>query len=82
MDGGLERMKAEQEQQARRVQQLQMLRDELRTLKSAASVLAKTVKKRKMFSTYLDSVVCLDQDNYRNIRTLMERCEALVGAKY
>ena len=81
VDGGMERMRAEQEQQARRGRELQMLKEELRTLNSAASFLAKTVKKRAMFSTYLDSVVSLDQDNYRNIRTLMERCEALVGAK-
>ena len=81
VDGGMERMRAEQEQQARRGRELQMLKEELRTLNSAASFLAKTVKKRAMFSTYLDSVVSLDQDNYKNIRTLMERCEALVGAK-
>ena len=81
VDGGLERMKAEQEQQERRGRELEMLKEELRTLNSAKTVLAKTVKKRKVFCEYLESVVSLDHDNYKNIRTLMERCQALVGAK-
>ena len=81
VEGGLERMKWEQEQQERRSRDLQMLKEELKTLNSAKTVLSKTVKKRKIYSDYLESVVSLAHENYRNIRTLMERCQALVGAK-
>ena len=81
VDSGVERMKWEQEQQEKRSRELQMLRDELKTLNSAKAVLAKTVKKRRIFSDYLESVVFLAKDNYKNIRALMERCQALGGAK-
>lgn len=40
-----------------------------------------SVKKRRIFSDYLESVVFLAKDNYKNIRALMERCQALGGAK-
>ena len=41
----------------------------------------KTVKKRKLFSDYLGLVVSLEPDNYPDIRSLMERCQALVGTR-
>ena len=81
VESGMERMNWEQEQQEKRIRELQMLRDELKTLNSAKTILAKTVKKRRIFSDYLESVVFLARDNYKNIRALMERCQALGGAK-
>ena len=81
VEGGLERMRTEQEQQVRREKELRELRQKVDTLCKAKSVLGKTVKDREIFSQYLGRVVDLEPDNYPDIRSLMERCQALVGTK-
>ena len=78
MEGGLERMRTEQEQQVMREQELKELRQEVNTLVKAKDVLGKTVKDREIFSSYLGRVVNLEPDNYPDIRSLMERCQARI----
>ena len=78
VDGGLNRVKYEQEVQDKKVEELQELKKEGHVHEGAKTTLATAVEGRRIFANYLGSVVETDPEKYTDIRRLMERCQALV----
>ena len=78
VDGGLNRVKHEQELQDRRVEELEELKKDGQVHAEAKGTLATAVEGRRTFADYLGSVVETDPEKYTDIRRLMERCQALV----
>ena len=78
VDGGLNRVKHEQELQDRRVEELEELKKDGLVHAEAKDTLDKAVDGRRIFADYLGSVVETDPETYTDIRRLMERCQALV----
>lgn len=78
VDGGLSRVKHEQEEQSKRVEELIELKKESEVHAEAKLILGKAVSGRQIFASYLGSVVETDPEKYTDIRRLMERCQALV----
>ena len=78
VDGGLSRVKHEQEEQSKRVEELKELKKEGEVHAEAKKILGKAVSGRQIFASYLGSVVETDPEKYTDIRRLMERCQALV----
>ena len=78
VDGGLNRVKHEQQLQDRRAEELEELKKDATVHEEARSILGKAVEGRRIFADYLGSVVETDPEKYTDIRRLMERCQALV----
>ena len=81
VESGEERRQQEkliQENANRRLQELSQLTN---IFLQAKSVLEKAVKRKTVFSDYLESVVSRERDKYQEVRTLMERCQGLVMSR-
>ena len=78
VDGGLNRVKYEQEVQDKKVEELQELKKDGYVHEEAKTTLGTAVEGRRIFANYLGSVVETDPEKYTDIRRLMERCQALV----
>ena len=81
VDGGLARVRTEQELQQRRVAELSELRAERETLLQAKLAIAGVVEGRSIYSEFLISVLAIDPTAYTDIRRLMQRCRALVDTR-
>ena len=81
VDGGLARAREEQEEQARRQEELQQLREEAVVHERARAKLGEAAEARRDYSAYLESVVSCQPGTYPDIRSLMERCQALLATR-
>ena len=82
VESGEERRQQErmiQENSNRRLQELSQL---TKIFLEAKSVLEKAVARKTVFSDYLESVVAVEQEKYREVQTLMERCQGLVMSRW
>ena len=82
VESGEERRQQErliQENCNRRLQELSQL---TKIFLEAKSVLEKAVARKTVFSDYLESVVAVEQEKYREVQTLMERCQGLVMSRW
>ena len=81
VESGGERVRSERELQTKRDTELEQLKQEVETLQKARVMMEKTVKQRQLFSDYLGRVVDLEPESFPDIRSLMKRCQALVGTR-
>ena len=81
VESGEERRQQEgliQENSNRRLHELSQL---TKIFLQAKTVLEKAVERKTVFSDYLESVVSREREKYREVRTLMERCQGLVMSR-
>ena len=78
VETGEERSQQERKTQENSNQRLQELSQLTRIFLQARTLLEAAVEKKTVFSRFLESVVARDKDQYRDVRTLMGRCQGLV----
>ena len=81
VESGEEKRQQERQIQENSNQRLQELSQLIHIFLQAKSVLEKAVERKTVFSDYLESVVSREREKYREVRTLMERCQGLVMSR-
>ena len=78
VETGEERRQQERKTQENSNQRLQELSQLTKIFLQARSLLEAAVEKKTVFSRFLESVVARQPGQYRDVRTLMGRCQGLV----
>ena len=78
---GVSRTILEKKKQVRKTEECLTAEKDWEVLVEAKAVLNVVVDNKKLFNNYLDSVVKVSEEEYPDMRHLMDRCQALVATR-